>query len=310
MPTFGRRSSSTSPCRSSSSTRGRALRQRFFCAPARELGDPMLAAGDAIGGDRADVAARPGAQAHRGAEIHQRLRVGFDVARRQQRLGTRPERALDAPHRRRRRRCRRGARARASRCRRESRRARRRRTPRSPRRSSGRCRAAPRAPPHRAERRRHARATIACAARCSMMRAPVVAQAAPHARARARSARRRALATSGNAARKRSKYGMTVATCVCCSMISDSQMRYGSRVFCQGRSWRPARRCHAISPVAKRVTTIGRSAPGPACLASPRRQALARLGRRFGRRILGDDFLERAPAPPACRPARSGSSRC
>src|SRR5262245_36691165 len=40
---------------------------------------------------------------------------------------------------------------------------------------------------------------------------------------------------------------MTVATWVCCSMISDSQMRYGSRVFCHGRSWRPCCFCHATT---------------------------------------------------------------
>jgi len=33
--------------------------------------------------------------------------------------------------------------------------------------------------------------------------------------------------------------GMTAATCVCCSITSDSQMRYGSRVPCQGRPLRP-----------------------------------------------------------------------
>src|ERR1700741_572955 len=46
---------------------------------------------------------------------------------------------------------------------------------------------------------------------------------------------------------------MTAATCVCCSITSESQMRYGSRVPCQGRSWRPWRRCQATSFAAKDI---------------------------------------------------------
>src|SRR5882672_2976101 len=44
---------------------------------------------------------------------------------------------------------------------------------------------------------------------------------------------------------------MTAATWVCCSITSESQIRYGSRVPCQGRAWRPWRRCHATSCSAK-----------------------------------------------------------
>src|SRR3990167_10486913 len=38
---------------------------------------------------------------------------------------------------------------------------------------------------------------------------------------------------------------MTVVTCVCCSMISDTQMRYGSRLRFHGRVLRPWRSYHA-----------------------------------------------------------------
>ena len=36
-------------------------------------------------------------------------------------------------------------------------------------------------------------------------------------------------------------------------MISDTQMRYGSRVPCHGRSWRPCTRCHATTRVRERA---------------------------------------------------------
>src|SRR5215468_8542827 len=74
---------------------------------------------------------------------------------------------------------------------------------------------------------------------------------------------------------------MTVATCVCCSMISDSQIRYGSRVRCHGRSRRPKRRCQAINRAAK---DCERSAAEP----------LPRLARGFRGRVARDDVLERA----------------
>src|SRR6266581_5695373 len=54
---------------------------------------------------------------------------------------------------------------------------------------------------------------------------------------------------------------MTVATCVCCSMISDSQMRYASRVFCHGRSLRPARLCQAMSRGAKEFISLSFRTP-------------------------------------------------
>src|SRR6187399_496086 len=40
---------------------------------------------------------------------------------------------------------------------------------------------------------------------------------------------------------------MTVATWVCCSMISESQIAYGSRVPCHGRSCRPCFFCQVVS---------------------------------------------------------------
>ena len=184
--------------------RGRALRQRFSCARG-----PATRRCDARGGRR--NRRRPGrhrsaagAQAHGGAEVHQGLRVGFDVARRQQRLGARPERALDRRRRQASRRC---------------------RAWRASTRLTLPSRIAPRVPNANAaiaaavERPMPGSAAIAAASRgktppCSrddrlrgamqQMRAPVVAQSRSTARARARPAPRQALATSGNAAMKRS----------------------------------------------------------------------------------------------------------
>src|SRR5271165_62855 len=79
---------------------------------------------------------------------------------------------------------------------------------------------------------------------------------------------------------------MTVATWVCCSMISEIQIRYGSRVCCHGRSLRPCACCQAISRAAK-----VRRKRLPPC------ETLPGLSRCFGRRILGDQVLERAPRP-------------
>src|SRR5215831_4492718 len=88
---------------------------------------------------------------------------------------------------------------------------------------------------------------------------------------------------------------MTVATCVCCSMISESQMRYGSRVRCHGRSRRPAFFCQAISRAAKEA---GAPTPRIACEAATRRSAAEALPR-FGRGVRAgearNDVLERAP---------------
>src|SRR4029453_2771412 len=90
--------------------------------------------------------------------------------------------------------------------------------------------------------------------------------------------------TSGNPATKRRKYGLTVATCVCCSMISDSQTRYGSPVPCHGKSWRPWAPCQAMRRAAKlRVIATALALA----------EALARLLRRFGLRILRDQLFER-----------------
>jgi hypothetical protein len=70
-------------------------------------------------------------------------------------------------------------------------------------------------------------------------RAAVVAQAAPQGQHLVLAGLRPAVCTSGKRARKARVVASTVLTCVCCSMISDSHTRYGSRVPCQGRSWRP-----------------------------------------------------------------------
>src|SRR5215475_9278027 len=87
---------------------------------------------------------------------------------------------------------------------------------------------------------------------------------------------------------------MTVATCVCCSMTSESQMRYGSRVRCHGRSCRPAFFCQAISRAAKEPDALPRRI---ACEATRRSAAEALL--RFGGGVRAgetrDDVLERAP---------------
>src|SRR6187551_2601726 len=52
---------------------------------------------------------------------------------------------------------------------------------------------------------------------------------------------------------------MTVATCVCCSMISETQIAYGSRVACHGRSWRPWCLCQPINFPANPVIEPRRS---------------------------------------------------
>src|SRR4051812_8396811 len=68
---------------------------------------------------------------------------------------------------------------------------------------------------------------------------------------------------------------MTVETCVCCSMISESQMRYASRVPCHGRSWRPWARCH-------RMTREENVAGMPPVYLHPSGERLRRLFRRPG----------------------------
>ncbi len=123
MPAAGRFSNRIVPGAFDDEHAHRALRQRFSRPRRRQRRDALLDARDAIARDGTVAAARRAARADRRAEIHQRLRVRFDVAFGQQRVGDAPQFALrpsarpDSP------RCRDGARARASRCRRGSRRA-------------------------------------------------------------------------------------------------------------------------------------------------------------------------------------------
>ena len=118
---------------------------------------------------------------------------------------------------------------------------------------------------------------------------------APRPRSPAASAR-----TSGNAATKRSKYASTVATCVCCSMISDTQIRYGSRVRCHGRSCRPWTRCQAtIRRECALITLVGQ-----ACSLERDRQAEA--GRQRATVAAIARPAAAAPSPP---PRTSGTSR-
>src|SRR5512147_580784 len=69
-------------------------------------------------------------------------------------------------------------------------------------------------------------------------------------------------------------------------MISDSQIRYGSRVSCHGSPWRPWRFCHAITRAAKE---------GDRPRGSARTEPLLRLGGGLGLRVLREQVLERAP---------------
>ena len=90
-------------------------------------------------------------------------------------------------------------------------------------------------------------------------------------------------------------------------MISDSQMRYGSRVFCHGRSWRPCVRCQAITPIGESHRWAARLAALQRCIAvglkpdhgtlrfpSAHPEPLLRLRRRLRLRVLADQLLERA----------------
>ena len=99
-------------------------------------------------------------------------------------------------------------------------------------------------------------------------------------------------------------------------MISASQIRYASRVPCHGRSCRPCARCHADRRVANERAGAGRrrrrtlrQAAEDGCAARSRRsaatsraggrsadrEALPRLDRGLGLRVLRDQLLERAP---------------
>ncbi len=73
----------------------RPLRQRFFRSRRRQFLHAIVAARDAVVRDGACVAPRRRSRAHRRAEIHQSLRVRAHVARRQERVGFIPQRALD-----------------------------------------------------------------------------------------------------------------------------------------------------------------------------------------------------------------------
>ena len=73
----------------------RAARQRLRRPRRGQRVDPAVAPGDAIGRHRAALARGPGARADRGAEIHQPLRVGLDVAPGHERLGVAPQRRRD-----------------------------------------------------------------------------------------------------------------------------------------------------------------------------------------------------------------------
>ncbi len=219
------------------------------------------------------------------------------------RLGARPERALDRSRRRSSRRCPRGARARASRCRRESRRACRTRTPRSPPPSSGRCRAA---------------RAIAAASRgktppCSgddrlrramqQMRAPVVAQPAPlleHAldrrggEARHVGKRRDETLVIGNDGRdlRLLQHDLGQPDAIRIARVLPGQIVAAGAPLPGDQRGREAL-SSTVAADARRVRAAG----------SPRRQALPRLGRRFRRRILRDDFLERALGAAAASPS-------
>ena len=123
------------------------------------------------------------------------------------------------------------------------------------------------------------------------------------ARARGRAAPRRARRRRETRRGSAGSTAATVATCVCCSMISDSQIRYGSRVSCQGRSWRPCARCHATRRAANGETRQRQS--GMRRRVSARRAAAAPC-----RRPRTADASRPAPrascAPPRRRPARTG----
>src|SRR5450755_3866164 len=81
-------------------------------------------------------------------------------------------------------------------------------------------------------------------------------------------------------------------------MISDTQMRYGSRVFCHGRSCRPCCFCQETRRAANELMS-GIALPSPRSSRRAGRlltigEALLRFTRRFRGRIFRDDFLERA----------------
>ena len=71
--------------------RDAALRTRTLGACIRQLLDPAFFRRHAYGPDGAGRALRRAPQAYRRAEIHEALRIGFDIAGRQKRLGERPK---------------------------------------------------------------------------------------------------------------------------------------------------------------------------------------------------------------------------
>ncbi|MNK95946.1 hypothetical protein D3C87_1162070 [compost metagenome] len=87
------------------------------------------------------------------------------------------------------------------------------------------------------------------------------------------------VATVGSAVTKRWKYSITAATWVCWSMISDSQIRYGSRVFCHGRSCRPCVRCHVTTRAPKSSGTAMSGLAGSVGAAADLR-GIAAMGKR------------------------------
>ena len=82
-------------------------------------------------------------------------------------------------------------------------------------------------------------------------------------------------------------------------MISDSQMRYGSRVFCQGRSCRPCWRCHATTRAANEADG-GSRARGSAAAAARGRLTTVEFSRATLRSMSAASAARAAAWP--CRP--------
>ena len=95
IPAPGRFSSRIVPARSSTSTRTARDGRAFAGRGDGNVRDATLAPRDAVRRDGTLAAARRRPRAERRAEIHQRLRVGFDAARGQQRFRDRPQPRLD-----------------------------------------------------------------------------------------------------------------------------------------------------------------------------------------------------------------------
>ena len=152
-----------------------------------------------------------------------------------------------------------------------------------------------------------ARSGAGCAPGCS---SPARSTAPSTSSCGARGQRR----TSGKRCEEARVVAQHGATWVCCSMTSDSQTRYGSRVFCQGSSLRPWLRCQrddcAGESPAGNPRAHAPSAGGAAVRGAPPKSAGRLRGwsaARSVRRSLASSCVERRfPAPRSRRGARRG----